>query len=225
MKLILSNDIEIGCLALEKRAKFGRLPEVLHVNDIVSLICSYYDNFDDRIYREALERALRSGELRSLTGAEAIDFLGKDVAIHNSAMPLPQQTSIIHRDAFSAWVKQKGDWPLPESCLLSRWWPPEKTIPSKTIRRTRINELHEVIWAAYLALEKRHSSKPTSGELWRELQRNYKKYDTEEVIDEIKKGIIYWTNFRGSEQRLKENSFKGTLCHIKKKRDISKNSN
>jgi len=157
MKLLLSNDIEIGRLALEERAESGLLPEVLHITDIALLLMScssdFIRNSDDwhrfhQIYKEALERALRSGELISLTGAEARDFLGeevaicsekkgvvirnsqKEIAVHNSAVPLPQQTSLIHRDAFSDWLKQKGEWPLPESCLLFRWWPQEKTIPT-----------------------------------------------------------------------------------------------
>jgi hypothetical protein len=97
--------------------------------------------------------------------------------------------------------------------------------PRKSTRRTRTNELHDVIWAVYLELEEKHLSKPTSGEVWLELKRNYKTYDKAEVIQEIKKGIIYWIDYKGNEQSLKESSFKGTICNIKKKKNINKNSN
>ena len=62
--------------------------------------------------------------------------------------------------------------------------------------RIRINELHDVIWNAYLALTKKHSREPTSGEVWLELERDYDKdreYDTfkrskkEQSIGEILK--------------------------------------
>jgi hypothetical protein len=91
-------------------------------------------------------------------------------------------------------------------------------------QRVRPNELHDVIWRVYCDLEERHDA-PTAGQVWQKLQRHYKEYDTEEIIQEITKGPIHWIDFRGSEQSLKESSFKGTLCKIKKKRNINKNSN
>lgn len=264
MELPLSNVIEIGRFTLEERAESGCLPEVLHINDIALLLMScssdFISNSDDwhrfhQIYKEALERALRSGELISLTGAEARDFLGEESVSHNigkgviyqdkslglydytiitvgflgavipnSLLPLPQQTSLIHRDDFAAWLKQKkGEWLLPKECPLSKWWP-KATISSKPAHRIRTNELHDVIWRAYCDLEERHDA-PTSGQVWRKLVNNYKKYDIEDVIDEITEKIIVWTNFKNSRRTLKESSFKGTLSHIKKKKNISKNSN
>jgi len=100
--------------------------------------------------------------------------------------------------------------------------------PPKSSRRITINELHDIIWDVYLALKEKNSREPTSGEVWLELKRDYdrdyriREYDTEEVIQEIKKGTIYWNDFKGSELSLKKSSFKITLCRIKKKR---KNSN
>ena len=91
-------------------------------------------------------------------------------------------------------------------------------------QRFRSNELHDVIWRVYCDLEERHDA-PTSGQVWQKLQRNYRKYDTEEIIDEITREIIVWTNYKGSRRTLKESSFKGTLSNIKKKKNISKNSN
>jgi hypothetical protein len=90
--------------------------------------------------------------------------------------------------------------------------------------RVRSNEIHDVIWRVYCDLKERYDA-PTSGQVWQKLQGNYKEYDTEENIDEITKEMIVWTNFKGSRRTLKESSFKGTLCKIKKKKNISKNSN
>jgi hypothetical protein len=89
--------------------------------------------------------------------------------------------------------------------------------------RVRSNELYDVIWAAYCDLQKRHDA-PTSGQVWQKLQGNYEKYDTEGVIDDITEKAINWKSFKGSERTLKESSFKGTLCKIKKEKNISKNS-
>lgn len=262
MKLPIS--IEIGFLTLEERAESGRLPEVLHITDIALLLMScssdFIRNSDDwhrfhQIYKEPLERALRSGELRSLTGSEAKDFLGEEsvsnnigkgviyqdkslglydytiitvgflgAVIPNSLLPLPQQTSLIHRDDFAAWLKQEEKWPLPEECLLSEWWP-EANIPSKptcNTRRTRINELHEVIWATYLGLAEKHLTEPTSGEIWlelkRELGRDLRKYDKEEIIQEITEGTIHWNDSDGSKHTLTKGSLKTILTRIKKDR-------
>jgi hypothetical protein len=92
----------------------------------------------------------------------------------------------------------------------------------KPSRRTRNNELHEVIWAAYLALEKRHSNEPTEGELWleldREVGRDLKKYDKEEIIQEIKNNTIYWIDASSREKTLTKGSFSTILSRIKKKR-------
>jgi hypothetical protein len=90
--------------------------------------------------------------------------------------------------------------------------------------RVRFNEIRDVIWRVYCDLKERHDA-PTSGQVWQKLQWNYKKYDTEEIIDEITREMIVWTNFKGSRRTLKESSLKGTLCEIKKKKNISKNSN
>jgi hypothetical protein len=245
MKLPLSKDIENRYLTLEKCAEFGCLPEVLNIHDIALLMSSSYD-IADYIYEEVIERAVRSGELISLTTAEriAVDNShpmppippGKNVILqgffrYSSFVDFPggsEQNHLFHRDAFSAWLKQCGEWPLPESCLLSRWWPPEATIPGKPTRRTRINELHDIIWDVYLALTTKHSREPTSGEVWLELERDYNKnyrireYDKKEVIQEIKKGTISWIDCNGHENELKKNSFKTILSRIKKER---KNSN
>lgn len=92
------------------------------------------------------------------------------------------------------------------------------TKTDKPTRRIIINELHEVIWAAYLALEKRHSSKPTSGELWQELKRNHDRYDKDGCIQEIKKETIFWMCANDHSHTLKRVSFPATLCTIKKKK-------
>jgi hypothetical protein len=244
MKLPLGKDIESSYLSVGKCAEFECLPEILNIRDIALLMSSSYDIPYD-IYEEIIERAVRSGELISLTKAErkALNVSltmpplppGKNITLQGyfrycSFVDFPggsEQNHLFHRDAFSAWLKQRGEWPLPESCLLSRWWPPEATIPGKRTRRTRNNELHDVIWAAYLALTKKDSKEPTSGELWLELKRDYDKdyrireYDTKEIIQEIEEGTIYWRDSKGNERSLKESSFKTILSRIKKERTNS----
>jgi hypothetical protein len=99
---------------------------------------------------------------------------------------------------------------------------------NNTTPRITINELHDIIWNVYLALKKKNSREPTSGEVFLELKRDYDKdyktreYDKEEVIQEIEKGTIYWKDSKGNERKLKYSSFKTILCRIKKER---KNSN
>jgi len=91
-------------------------------------------------------------------------------------------------------------------------------------QRVRSNELYDVIWAAYCDLKKRYDA-PTSGQVWQKLVNNYTKYDTAELIQEIKRDTIYWINFKGEEKSLKESSFKGTLSKIKARKKSNKNSN
>ena len=90
--------------------------------------------------------------------------------------------------------------------------------------RVRSNEIHDVIWRAYCDLKKRFDA-PTSGQVWQKLVSSCKAYDTEDIVDEVTKERIIWTNYKGSKRTLKESSFKATLSKIKDRKKINKNSN
>jgi hypothetical protein len=55
-------------------------------------------------------------------------------------------------------------------------------------------------------------------ELDREVGRDLKKYDKEEIIQEIKNNTIYWIDASSREKTLTKGSFSTILSRIKKKR-------
>ena len=88
--------------------------------------------------------------------------------------------------------------------------------PRKRTKRT--NQLHELIEKVYLTLLESNETRPSASEVWNELMTNEKKYDVDEIIQEVVKfKAIYWISKDEKEQKMKWSTFKKQLSIIRSK--------
>ena len=85
-------------------------------------------------------------------------------------------------------------------------------------RTKRANQLHELIEKVYLTLLESNETRPSASEVWNELMTNEKKYDVDEIIQEVVKfKAIYWISKDSKEQKMKWSTFKKQLSIIRSK--------
>ena len=85
-------------------------------------------------------------------------------------------------------------------------------------RTKRANQLHELIEKVYLTLLESNETRPSASEVWNELMTNKKKYDVDEIIQEVVKfKAIYWISKDSKEQKMKWSTFKKQLSIIRSK--------
>ena len=85
-------------------------------------------------------------------------------------------------------------------------------------RTKRANQLHELIEKVYLTLLEPIETRQSASEVWNELMTNEKKYDVDEIIQEVVKfKAIYWISKDEKEQKMKWSTFKKQLSIIRSK--------
>ena len=85
-------------------------------------------------------------------------------------------------------------------------------------RTKRANQLHELIEKVYLTLLEFNETRPSASEVWNELMTNEKKYDVDEIIQEVVKfKAIGWISKDEKEQKMKWSTFKKQLSIIRSK--------
>ena len=85
-------------------------------------------------------------------------------------------------------------------------------------RTKRANQLHELIEKVYLTLLESNETRPSASEVWNELMINEKKYDVDEIIQEVVKfKAIYWISKDDKVQEMKWSTFKKQLSIIRSK--------
>ena len=85
-------------------------------------------------------------------------------------------------------------------------------------RTKRANQLHELIEKVYLTLLESNETRPSASEVWNELMTNKKKYDVDEIIQEVVKfKAIYWISKDDKVQEMKWSTFKKQLSIIRSK--------
>jgi len=85
-------------------------------------------------------------------------------------------------------------------------------------RTKRANQLHELIEKVYLTLLESNETRPSASEVWNELMTNKKKYDVDEIIQEVVKfKAIVWISKDSKEQKMKWSTFKKQLSIIRSK--------
>ena len=85
-------------------------------------------------------------------------------------------------------------------------------------RTKRANQLHELIEKVYLTLLEPIETRPSASEVWNELMTNEKKYDVDEIIQEVVKfKAIDWISKDNKEQKMKWSTFKKQLSIIRSK--------
>ena len=96
---------------------------------------------------------------------------------------------------------------------------PKKDDPVREKQKSkRTNQLHELIEKVYLTLLESNETRPSASEVWNELMTNEKKYDVDEIIQEVVKfKAIYWISKDEKEQKMKWSTFKKQLSIIRSK--------
>ena len=97
---------------------------------------------------------------------------------------------------------------------------PKKDDPVREKQKSkRTNQLHELIEKIYLTLlESSIETRPSASEVWNELMTNKKKYDVNEIIQEVVKfKAIDWISKDEKEQKMKWSTFKKQLSIIRSK--------
>ena len=96
---------------------------------------------------------------------------------------------------------------------------PKKDEPVREKQKSkRTNQLHELIEKVYLTLLESNETRPSASEVWNELMTNEKKYDVDEIIQEVVKfKAIYWISKDEKEQKMKWSTFKKQLSIIRSK--------
>ena len=96
---------------------------------------------------------------------------------------------------------------------------PKKDDPVREKQKSkRTNQLHELIEKVYLTLLESNEIRPSASEVWNELMTNEKKYDVDEIIQEVVKfKAIYWISKDDKEQEMKWSTFKKQLSIIRSK--------
>tara|TARA_B100002049_G_C15726990_1_gene228857 strand:- start:87 stop:500 length:414 start_codon:yes stop_codon:yes gene_type:complete len=96
---------------------------------------------------------------------------------------------------------------------------PKKDDPVREKQKSkRTNQLHELIEKVYLTLLESNETRPSASEVWNELMTNKKKYDVDEIIQEVVKfKAIYWISKDEKEQKMKWSTFKKQLSIIRSK--------
>ena len=96
---------------------------------------------------------------------------------------------------------------------------PKKDDPVREKQKSkRTNQLHELIEKVYLTLLESNETRPSASEVWNELMTNEKKYDVDEIIQEVVKfKAIGWISKDEKEQKMKWSTFKKQLSIIRSK--------
>ena len=96
---------------------------------------------------------------------------------------------------------------------------PKKDDPVREKQKSkRTNQLHELIEKVYLTLLESNEIRPSASEVWNELMTNEKKYDVDEIIQEVVKfKAIGWISKDEKEQKMKWSTFKKQLSIIRSK--------
>ena len=96
---------------------------------------------------------------------------------------------------------------------------PKKDEPVREKQKSkRTNQLHELIEKVYLTLLESNETRPSASEVWNELMTNEKKYDVDEIIQEVVKfKAIYWISKDDKVQEMKWSTFKKQLSIIRSK--------
>jgi hypothetical protein len=80
----------------------------------------------------------------------------------------------------------------------------------------RQSELHHFIWRVRLSLIGR-KKRYTWLDVWREIENNHTQHDKDDIIEEVKDGVIFWCSSGGTEQKLKKTILCKTITGLKKK--------
>lgn len=134
---------------------------------------------------------------------------------------------LVNRNDFIVWLS-KINMQVDKDCLLNEWLKniqlldnmvhakPEAThIKKVRDKQIRKNELHHLIWKAYLDLIVRKPNS-TAHDLYKEIKNNYSVYDSDNIIIKIDKEYIEWVSQYKNVNSLLRTTFGKTLSTLKR---------
>lgn len=142
-------------LSIEDKARLGCLPERLSFGEILLL---WEPNKNRQsLYETALENAYETWQKDPRKGLKAEGKTGISSFVHPDSSGWGRKGIVVvsddtalcttHRDDFRNWLEQEGEWPLPDDCLLSRWWnlamtqtEPDPKVSGETKGREHVQE-------------------------------------------------------------------------------------
>ncbi|CAA9892670.1 hypothetical protein METHB2_790004 [Candidatus Methylobacter favarea] len=81
------------------------------------------------------------------------------------------------------------------------------------------SQLHVFFWRVHQSFS---GKRPTAQDVWNEIKSNYKKHDTDEIIQEVTARKILWCSAYGNEQTFSRGTFDKTLSNLRKNPPILK---
>ena len=127
------------------------------------------------------------------------------------AESLRRYSSVTHRDMIQQNIK--GFDAFDYYIKNSQAKPQSKPVHRKSV--TRESEIHELIERVYRALRKEMNAEPSSKQVMRAIETRQDEFDSAGIVQEIKKGEIYWISSRGVEQRMKLSTLQNIVSKIR----------
>lgn len=105
---------------------------------------------------------------------------------------------MVNRTEFKKWLEKNEEWPLPEKCLLARWWDSDKgDEEANTLQADATKQQEKAIQVLInRVVQANPEAKPV--DVW----NNLKEYDTDEII--VRQDPEYLDQLKGNENALIE---------------------
>jgi hypothetical protein len=198
-------------------------PDSLAVSEIAALA---FEN--DRESRKAFECLIRdaiaTGELAA-AGEKRFEEVrqcigepsGWDLIRDTLSGPNYRIEPTVARSDFVAW---EGRSDVPADSLLTGWWEgfeKQKPVPDDNAEDVgRSSQWHEFVWRTYLGVKKRIGKEPPAKLVVKEIQTNWKTFDTDKIIQEVADNQVLWRSRYGNESKYTLSSLDSLLSRLKK---------
>ena len=116
------------------------------------------------------------------------------------------------------WKNKNGPLPLETARTLKKLEQEFSKLNAKTTKKntSRQSSHHLVIWKVYLVLCEKLERGPSARNVWDELERNTRRYDPNQVIEEITGDGFDWYDTNGRSQNFKRSSLDALLSRMRK---------
>jgi len=116
------------------------------------------------------------------------------------------------------WKNKNGPLPLKTVRTLKDLEKEFSRLNAKTPKKNtpRQSSHHLIIWKAYRALQEKFKREPSARNVWDELERNTRRYDPNQVIEEITGDGFEWYDTNGRSLNFKRSSLDALLSRMRK---------
>jgi len=168
--------------------------------------------------RSALIQAIQEEELKT----EEIPQKLVERRIRSSLYDIPEpqyEMAVISRRALKAWAERNNQKPkflfpeMREQVVSGK----PGVAESSAKPQQRENDMHRLLEKVFLTLMAEYNRPPQAKDVLRALEKNLEKFDTDEIVDEIKGDAIYWHSADGNEGAMELKTLRNRVSLIKKK--------